>query len=177
MRPIRVAAMAAVALGASAAGARAQALGGTGVTVAAGLMNYDLSGTGNTLAIALRVDRPITPVFRVEGSVTGARPGQQFGGDPLLLIPEVQLQAELPLHGLAPYLGLGFGLAYSASGDDVPSRTEMALSGGAGVRAEVSSRLSGVLDGRVHALGSNFAGTTGELTLGLRWRMGNPDAP
>jgi hypothetical protein len=175
---IRSVAMAVAAIALTGAGARAQALGGTGVTLAAGVMNYDLSGTGNTPVIALRVDRPISPVFRVEGAITGAKPDQQFGGAPLFLIPEVQLQAELPLHGLAPYLGVGLGLSYRASSDGVPSRTEVAFSGGAGTRVSVSSTLAAVLDGRVHALGSNFAGTTAELSLGLRLRMGgNPDAP
>jgi hypothetical protein len=162
---------AAATLAVSASAARAQAIEGAGVSFSGGTMNYDLSGTGNTPALALRADFPFSSIFRVEAGVVAAKPDQQFGDDPTFIIPEVQLQAQLPLGRVAPYLGAGVGMTRQFE-STVNARSDLALSAGAGARVALAQRLAGIVDGRVHAIGDNFAGTTAEVSVGLRWRLG-----
>ncbi|HEX9937753.1 MAG TPA: outer membrane beta-barrel protein [Longimicrobium sp.] len=167
---------AAAVLTVAASAAQAQATGGTGVSFSGGTMNYDLSGTGNTPALALRADFPLASVFRLEAGVVAARPDQQFGDDPTFIIPEVQLQAQLPLGRVAPYVGAGIGMTRQFE-SEVGSNSDVAFSAGAGARVALAQRLAGIVDGRVHAIGSGFTGTTAELSVGLRWRMGGSSAP
>ncbi len=67
-----IAAVAALFVTASAA--QAQAIDGAGVSFSGGTMNYDLSGVGNTPALALRADFPVSPIFRVEAGVVRPSP-------------------------------------------------------------------------------------------------------
>ncbi|HEX8244639.1 MAG TPA: hypothetical protein VF541_14130 [Longimicrobium sp.] len=79
-----------------------------GVTFAAGAMNFDLSGTGNTPVGSLRADFPFSRYLGVEAAVAVARPQEQSGTS-TLVFPEVQLQASAPLGPVAPYAGVGWG--------------------------------------------------------------------
>ncbi|MFL5540608.1 MAG: outer membrane beta-barrel protein [Longimicrobiaceae bacterium] len=164
------AAAAALTLAPPRAGAQAPAPAGPGITLAAGVMNFDLSGTGNTAVGALRADLPLSRVFGVEAAVAVAKPDQQSGSS-TIVFPEVQLQASAPLGTVAPYLGLGVGIyRLSASGGD---NSDVTFSAGAGARIGLTDRLGAVLDGRIHEIGTDFAATTAELTIGLRWRLGS----
>jgi hypothetical protein len=147
--------------------ARAQSV--SEISLGGGMMDYDLSGVGQTLTLTVRAVAPLSRTFLLEPGIVWARPDLQGGGGATLLIPEVQVQAQLPLGAvLAPYLGagVGAGLAF-AEGDN---EYDVALSAGAGVRIDVGGLLGVVIDGRVHGYGTDFAGSSAELTIGLRLR-------
>src|SRR3712207_3041719 len=80
-------------------------------SVNAGAFQYDLAGTGTTPMLAVRADFPLGQVVLVEGSLGFARPEQQFGGRTTMMIPEAQLQVQLPLGRVLPYVGAGGGAA------------------------------------------------------------------
>ncbi|HKP75440.1 MAG TPA: outer membrane beta-barrel protein [Longimicrobiaceae bacterium] len=147
-----------------------QPFAGPGITLAAGVMNFDLSGTGNTPTFALRADLPLSRIFSLEAAVAGARPNEQSGTS-TILFPEVQLQAGLPLGRITPYAGAGLGI-YRLEGVG-GGNSDLTFSGGAGLRAALTERLGVVLDGRVHGIGTDFSASTSELTLGLRWSLGS----
>jgi hypothetical protein len=147
--------------------ARAQSV--SELSVGGGIMDYDLSGVGQTLTLNARAVAPLSRTFVLEPGILWAKPELQGGNQATLLIPEVQVQAQLPIGPVAPYLGVGVG-ASLAFVDDGEDDHEVAFSGGAGVRIDAGGLLGFVLDGRVHGLGTDFAGSTAELTLGLRIR-------
>lgn len=147
--------------------ARAQ----TEFSLGGGIMDYDLAGVGQTLTLNVRAVAPLSRTFTLEPGIVWAKPELQGGGDATLLIPEVQLQANFPLGPVAPYLGLGVGAALAFADDDSGGNDqEIAFSGGAGLRIDAGGLLGFVVDGRVHGFGTEFGGSTAELTLGLRIR-------
>lgn len=162
--PAALALMAAFALPGA---ARAQSV--SELSVGGGIMDYDLSGVGQTLTLNARAVAPLSRTFVLEPGIVWARPELQGGGEATLLIPEVQLQARFPLGAVAPYLGVGVGAAL-AFADDRDDDHEVAFSGGAGLRIDAGGLLGFVIDGRVHGLGTEFTASTAELTLGLRIR-------
>ncbi len=72
---------------------------------------------------------------------------------------------------MAPYLGAGVGVTRQFE-STVPGRSDVAFSAGAGARVALAQRLAGIVDGRVHGIGTEFTGTTAEVSVGLRWRLG-----
>jgi len=147
--------------------ARAQSV--SELSFGGGIMDYDLSGVGQTLTLNARAVAPLSRTFVLEPGILWARPDLQGGGEATLLIPEVQLQARLPLGVVMPYLGAGVGAAL-AFNDDRDDNHEIAFSGGAGVRIDAGGLLGFVVDGRIHGFGTDFSSSTAELTLGLRIR-------
>jgi len=133
-----------------------------------GIMDYDLSGVGQTLTLNARAVAPLSRTFVLEPGILWAKPDLQGGGEATLLIPEVQLQARLPLGAVTPYLGAGVGAALAFVDDDRGDNHEIAFSGGAGVRIDAGGLLGFVVDGRIHGFGTDFSSSTAELTLGLR---------
>jgi hypothetical protein len=171
---VRPVSLSAAALALSAASAAAQTAtpppAGPGITLAAGVMNFDLSGTGNTAVGAIRADFPLSRIFAVEAAVAVAKPDQQFGSS-TIVFPEVQLQASAPLGRIAPYAGVGVGIyRLSAPGGD---NSDVTFSAGVGARMGITDRVGLVLDGRIHEVGTGFNGTTAELTVGVRLRLGS----
>ena len=170
---VRPVSLSAAALALSTAGAAAQTAtppAGPGITLAAGVMNFDLSGTGNTAVGAIRADFPLSRIFAVEAAVAVAKPDQQFGSS-TIVFPEVQLQASAPLGRVAPYAGVGVGIyRLSAPGG---GNSDVTFSAGAGARVGITDRVGLVLDGRIHEVGTGFNGTTAELTVGVRLRLGS----
>lgn len=147
--------------------ARAQSV--SEVSLGGGIMDYDLAGVGQTLTLNARAVAPLSPTFLLEPGIVWARPDLQGVVVATLLIPEVQVQAQLPLGAvLAPYVGAGVGAVLAfAEGDN---EYDLAVSGGAGVRIDAGGLLGLVIDGRVHGYGTDFAGSSAELTIGLRIR-------
>jgi len=154
-----------------AAPALAQRADGPTLTVAAGVSQFDLPGTGSTAVYAARVEQPVRRALIVEGGVAVARPDQQFGARSTLIIPELGVQAQLP-GTIAPYLGLGVGAAIdrrpsSAGG----TQSDVTASGAVGVRAWVTERVGLRGELRVRGIGTGFEGSTAEWTLGAALRF------
>jgi hypothetical protein len=147
-----------------------QPFAGPGITLAAGLMGFNLDGSGSTAVSALRADFPLSRVFTIEAAVARGRPEERLGTS-TIYFPEVQLQAGAPLGRVTPYAGAGFGI-YRLVGP-TGANSDVTFSGGAGARVALTDRLGVVLDGRVHGIGTDFSARTGELSLGLRLKLGH----
>jgi len=138
------------------------------LNLAAGLSVWDLSGTGNSVIFAARIDRPLGPQWLVgEGSLSTFRTDEQSGSN-TYLIPEVQLQVQVP-RAVAPYIGGGLG-AFSRVAGDVSRPTQLTTSAAAGVR------LWGVIprgviraELRLRGIGRKFTGSAFETTGGFGW--------
>jgi hypothetical protein len=144
------------------------------VSVNAGAFQFDLSGTGTAPMIAGRAELPINRYFLAEGGLLVARPEQQFGAKSTFLAPEVQLQAQAPLADgrIAPYLGMGVGLAMDLRNSRFGgNRTDPTVSGATGVRYWLTEALGLRAELRVRGVGSGFAGSAAEWTLGTSWRL------
>jgi hypothetical protein len=143
----------------------------TAVSLSYGTFDYDLSGTGNTWMIAARVERPLTRVVLIEGGIVFARPEQQFGDTTTFVIPEVQAQIQIPRR-LAPYLGAGIGLAMDFREEEFGGTlTEVTFSGAVGLRAWLTDRFGARAELRVRGIGTNFAGSVAELTVGAALKL------
>lgn len=141
------------------------------LSLSAGVSQFDLSGTGTTSIVALRGEYPLVPALLVEGGVTIARPRQALGNRGTLLMPELQLQLQLPKR-VAPFIGLGTGFAH----DGVVARyggdaNRITFSGAAGLRAAITRQVGLRAELRVRYFGTGFNGTTADWTLGAAWRF------
>ena len=141
------------------------------VSVAAGVSQFDLSGTGSARVVAVRAERPLARALLAEVGVAVARPRQQFERTTTLVIPEVALQLQLPAR-VAPYVGVGVGDAMDFRPESVGGlRQQLTVSGAAGVRAWLGERLGVRGELRVRGIGRNFAGSTAEWTGGAALRF------
>lgn len=145
------------------------------ITVAAGLSQWDLSGTGNSLVVAVRADKSFGPSWLLgEASVTTFRP-LEGSETSTYMIPEVQLQVQAPGR-IAPYLGAGGGAVYRIRQDEDRvdnngnDRSDLTLSAAGGVRVWglIPSALLR-LELRVRGVGATFSGSTAEWTGGIGW--------
>lgn len=141
------------------------------LSLSAGISQFDLSGTGTTSIIALRGEYPLIPALLLEGGVAIARPDQQFGIDGTLVMPEVQLQLQLPRR-VAPFIGLGTGFSHDGAvaqlGGDA---NDVTFSGAAGLRAAITRVVGLRMELRVRYIGTGFTGATADWTLGAAWRF------
>lgn len=141
------------------------------ISLSAGVSQFDLSGTGTTSIVALRGEYPLIPALLIEGGVTIARPQQAFGDRGTLLMPELQLQLQLPRR-VAPFLGLGTGFAHDGAiarfGGDA---NRITFSGAAGLRAAITHEVGIRTELRIREFGTGFNGTTADWTLGVAWRF------
>jgi hypothetical protein len=135
--------------------------------LAAGVSQFDLSGTGSARVLAARVDTDVKPWLVLDGSLATFRPLESLG-EYTYWIPEAQLQVQVPTSLLRPYLGAGGGWFVGTKGR--PTRGTASISGGlrtpigdtpAVARAEL----------RVRGIGEHFGGSTAEWTVGLGWRF------
>jgi hypothetical protein len=140
--------------------------------LSAGISQFDLlfSGTGTTSIVALRGEYPVIPALLVEGGVTIARPRLGISGQGTLLMPEIQLQLQLPRR-VAPFIGLGTGFAQCGGvarfGGDT---NRITFSGAAGLRAAITREVGVRTELRVRYFGTGFSGATADWTLGIAWR-------
>ena len=137
-------------------------------SVAGGVSNYDLSGTGTTPFGVARLDLSLLSLI-AEGSVGVLRPTEDGDAHRTYIVPEAQLQYQfLPLL-VRPYIGVGAGSFRAIAGPD-PHRSDLTLSASAGVRVGIPLTPIGARgEVRVRGIGSGFTGSAVEWTLGLSW--------
>ncbi len=155
---------------ATAAGAQRAPARATTASIVGGVSQWDLSGTGTSPFVGVRIDRELNSVFLGEAGVTAMRPAEQFGERVTYLFPEVQLQAQLPFRVVRPYLGVGGGYGLASSRGE--HSTEGTVAGAGGVRILVpnsSTTLRAEL--RIRGVGTGLTGATAEWTLGVGHRF------
>ena len=162
-----------VVLVSGAASAQAQESWGE-LSVTAGRVDYDLSGTGSTAGLAIRATKNFTPSLGLEIRGLFARPCQQFQsceevGPATLFVPEAQLQYRWNVGRLEPFVGAGLGLSAlrSSLGTDVDPT--VVFSGGTAIRLTDRVALNGEFRLRGHEF--RFVGTSTEMNVGLSWRL------
>ena len=138
------------------------------VAVSAVMVNYDLSGTGNTSGLAVRTSRRLTPSVSLEFGGVFAKPRQQFGSSTLFM-PEAQLRYNWRAGRVAPYVGGGIGTALVKSSFHTDWDPTLSIAGGAGVR--LTDRLGVTGEFRLRGHEWQMAGTTTELSAGLVWQL------
>ncbi|HEY9450997.1 MAG TPA: outer membrane beta-barrel protein [Gemmatimonadaceae bacterium] len=141
------------------------------VSLSAGVSQFDLSGTGSMGVVAARGELPILPALLLEGGVTLARPEQQFSDRSTLVMPEIQLQLQLPRR-VAPYLGIGTGFATDVASERYGgTNSEVTFAESAGLRAAITRQVGLRVELRIREFGEAFSGTTADWTLGAAWRF------
>ena len=142
------------------------------VTLSAGAFQYDRFGTGTAPVLAARGEVPLSSLFVLEGGLTTARPERRLGGLTTLVVPEAQLQAQLPTGPwVAPYIGAGIGAAFDRSARAIGADRELTLSAATGVRYWLSEDRALRAELRVRRVGPELGGTAAEWTLGSSWRL------
>lgn len=157
------------------------------VGVVGGAAQFDLSGTGTTAFGGLRADYQLARFLIAEGAVGVLRPAEQYRQRFTYVIPEAQLQVQLPVGRVRPYLGVGGGALIAANrpavyrnvtppSESTPgseevirygSKVNATLSGAVGSRFNVSPRLDLRGELRVRGVGAKFGGALAEWTVGL----------
>jgi hypothetical protein len=135
--------------------------------VGGGLMNFDLSGTGNSWVIVARGTRALSDRVAIEGGVSIARPDQQFGTT-TFIAPEVHVQYFWALGRFRPYGGGGIGFAYEKS-DLLDSETKLTLSAAGGAKIELSPVTAVFGEMRLRGVEHDFVGSTAEWVGGFAW--------
>jgi hypothetical protein len=161
---------------AAAAPAHAQAFGAQdgrrpAFAIVGGAVQYDLAGTGTRGFGGVRAQVPVMRHFVVEPGVTYMNyrlQGILQGPRVAMWFPEVQLQAELPLATVRPYLGVGAGIALTSVLDEREVDATASVAGGARVALPGGWGIGGEL--RVRAV-DPFAGTTAEWGVVLSRRL------
>ena len=131
-------------------------------------MDYDLSGTGNAPALAVRAVRDLSSNVSLEVGGTYAKPSQQFGSSTLFM-PEAHVHYNWTAGRVSPYAGGGIGTALRTAPFLTDWDPTLSAAGGAAVRLTDSLSLTGEFRLRGHEW--RFAGTTTELGVGLAWRL------
>ena len=155
-------------LGALAVPASAQGTSWGDVAVSGVVIDYDLSGTGQTAGVAVRLTRELTDRLALEARGLYARPDQQVGPS-TLFIPEAQLQYRWQVARVSPFVGGGIGAAGVWS--DIGTDWDPTLSIGGGASVRLSDRVSVVGEMRLRGVEWRFAGSTAEWSGGLAWRL------
>lgn len=135
----------------------------------AGASQFDLSGTGVAPIAAARVDLPLNRVLIAEGGVSFMRTSEQFNQHVSYLVPEAQLQAQLPLGRVHPYIGAGVGYL---SGINAPAWvSDATFSASVGTRFALTSVVGLQAELRVRGVSTDFTGGAAEWTGGMSWRF------
>ena len=172
-RIVRVCALAVMGL-LVARSANAQPAAEPFVAVTAGLINFDLSGTGNAAAISGRGSIPVSRALAVEGLLLLAWPDQQFGNSTITAV-DGQLQYHWRVGRLRPFAGGGIGIFFNR-GEGV-SDTDVSLSFGGGARVDLGGRVSAIGEFRLRGIEWDFVGSTAEVMGGLAFRLGSRQLP
>lgn len=141
---------------------------GRALALVGGAWEYDLSGTGTSGFGGLRLELPMDRFLVIEPGLTYARYSTQFALAVNYLLPEIQVQLQIPGRRVRPFLGGGLGLAYAwAAGANA---TDLSLSGSAGARVRLTGLWSARAELRVRSI-DPFHGTVAERTLGIARRF------
>jgi hypothetical protein len=139
------------------------------ISVNGGMTEYDLSGVGRAATVGVRAQLPVTGALVIEPGLNYMQYNSQGGTGTNLWFPEVQLQAELPLRTVRPYLGIGAGAALiSAEGQRA---TELTFSSAAGVRVALGGGWGVGGELRIRAI-DPWAATTADFGLSISRRLG-----
>lgn len=140
------------------------AQGGTAVAVLGGPSQFDLSGTGTSVAVSFRASHELSRILVLEGAVAHLPYTTQADDDVHHLFPELQLQLQWPGRRALPYLGAGVGASWGFR----PETTELeaTLSGTGGVRIPVAGSWAIQAELRVRSV-DPWTGTTADWGLGL----------
>ncbi len=145
------------------------------VSVAAGAMGFDASGTGTAPTAAIRTSIPVGARWLLaDFSIAYASLNEQFfPTNTRIGIAEGQLQFQLPAARVRPYLGLGGGWLhyFNNAGGGRPS-TPPTISGSVGLRFSVSRRALARGEFRLRGWREGSGASTsqnsgGESTVGL----------
>jgi hypothetical protein len=122
------------------------------ISAAVGAMQFDASGTGTAPVIALRAAFPIVGSWLLaEGNLSYASLDEQFSNvGSRIGVAESQLQAQLPLARVRPYLGLGAGWLHYFN-NAPPRATSPTYSAAAGLRVGLSPRVTARAELRLRA--------------------------
>jgi hypothetical protein len=141
------------------------------VAIIGGAVQYDLAGTGTRRFAGVRAQVPLLRPLLIEPGVTYMNyriQGHLRGPRVAMWFPEVQLQAELPLAMVRPYLGVGAGIAVASLLDEREVEATASVAGGARVALPGGWGVGGEL--RVRAV-DPFTGTTAEWGVFLSRRL------
>jgi hypothetical protein len=141
------------------------------LAVQTGVFNFDLSGTGNSPSVAVSADWAMQHVL-LEAAMSIAFPDQQFGDRTTFVIPEALIQYQWTRGKFAPFVGGGIGSAIDFREEMFGgAQTDLALSGGGGLRLNLTDLIGLRVDGRVRGFGTHFSGSAAELRGGIFWRF------
>lgn len=151
----------------------------------AGSSEFDLSGTGTASVLNARADLEFGRFLVTEAGLGYMRAEQTYS-DVSYAITDIELQAQLPLGRVRPYLGVGVGQLLVLDEtqrplpDGVPyaspdgyNASLLTASAGAriGLRGPVSARLGARFRGKLGGGPDFFSSTFGEITLGAGYRF------
>lgn len=138
------------------------------VALVGGVSQFDLSGTGTTGVLGLRGELSAKRWLVFEAGLTAFRPDEQFGQQRTYVIPEIQVQAQVPSRSFRPYVGLGVGSLLASGNSDA----RRALSAAAGTRIVIpETRFNVRAELRVRGIGESFSGAIAEWTVGSGYRF------
>lgn len=143
------------------------------ISVAAGVSQFDASGTGTAPLMAARVSGQLLSSWLLgDLSFSYAPLDEQFSTESTRTgVFEGQLQAQLPLARLQPYIGVGGGWLHYFNNDAGRGATAPTISGAVGLRAPLTSAL--VVRGEMRlrswdsGQNSGFHDSAAEFTAGL----------
>lgn len=147
------------------------------ISASVGVMQFDASGTGTAPVIALRAGVPMLGSWLLgEGSFSYASLNEQFSSAGTRIgVAEGQMQFQLPLARIRPYLGVGAGWLHyfnNAAGRATPPT----FSAAAGLRVKLSPRFTTRAELRLRgwnpssqSTGSGFGASAAEWTGGLAY--------
>ena len=153
---------------------RAQQMHDVMLSLSAGPMSFDASGTGNAVIVGLsHVQTLPWRWLALETTVSYAGLDEQFSDTPTRFgALEVEAQLQYPGAHFRPYLGVGPGLTHYFNHVGGRRATEPAVAFGAGLRAALTPAWGLRFDARIRGWG--FAGatdwavnTSGEFTVGI----------
>lgn len=145
---------------------------GGSVGIEVGAVKSDFSAKGSAPLVGIRADHTLGSRFLLGDIAVGHFRGDEgFGGRRSYVITEGQVQAQVPIGPVAPYIGAGLGWFRSFGGDRRGDRNDVAASISAGVRFAIpSTPLSLRAEGRARIIGTYYPDATAEWTAGLAWR-------
>lgn len=140
------------------------------LTISGGVMDFDLSGTGQTWVAGVRFIRPFTSHLAIEIGTSYARPEQDFG-ETTLFAPDFHLQYHWKIGPVRPFIGAGAGFVHISGPFDVDD-TDPTFSAAGGLRVDIGPRASLFGEMRVRGHERGFVATTAEWSGGLSFRFG-----
>jgi hypothetical protein len=142
-----------------------------GVSLSAGVAEFDLNGSSVTPIVALRGDAELTPWLVGELGVSAIRPNERFASRLTYVVPEIQLQFQRRAGRLRPYVGAGGGW-FAAIGPDREGQGALTASAAAGLRFDFEDVRFGLrTELRVRGMDRDFDRRVREWTGGMVWRF------